>query len=345
MKKILLNAAIFSLSALPAYLFAQKDKAKEKIKDKQTEEIIIRNKGEKELKLKVEIDGEKITVNGKPLADFTDNNITINKRKMTIRDGGSEMSFDFGDDFMKEFGGKEEIRAFLGVTTEVTADGAAITDVSKESAAEKAGLKKGDVILKIDEDKIDEEHNLYDAISFKKPKQEIKITYKRDGKENTAKAVLGEKKGSRSFSFNGPRGSVRSFSMPRMAPHPEMEWNNGDGPADLSPEGNFDMSPYMDFAYSFGRQKKIGLKLQDTEEGGGVKVINVEDSSAAALAGLKKDDIITKINEKKVNNTDEAREELMPDEDKKSYKMKVKREGKEMNVEVKIPRKLKTADF
>jgi len=36
---------------------------------------------------------------------------------------------------------------------------------------------------------------------------------------------------------------------------------------------------------------------------------------------------------------------MAPDPEKKSYKIKAKRNGAEMNFDVKIPRKLKTADF
>lgn len=106
---------------------------------------------------------------------------------------------------------------------------------------------------------------------------------------------------------------------------------------------NFEM--LADNYPGFPRQKRIGLKLQDTEDANGVKVINVEDSSAAAAAGLKKDDIITNINDKKIDNTDDAREELVPEEGRKSYKIKALRNGSEMTFEVKIPRKLKTANF
>jgi serine protease Do len=178
------------------------------------------------------------------------------------------------------------------------------------------------------------------VIGFKKPKDEVKITYKRAGKESTVKATLGEKKSlgrTRSFSFSSPRGQARVFNFPRQAPMmPNMEGLDAlDMPAIAGMDG-FEM---------FGRQKKIGLKLQDTEDGVGVKVINVEDSSTAAIAGLKKDDVITEINEKKIENTDDAREELVPEEGRKSYKIKALRNGAEMTFDVKIPRKLKTADF
>lgn len=337
MKKLMINAAMIAFLAVPGSLWAQKDKDKVK----ETEEIVIRKKGDKDINLKVEIKGDDITVNGKPLSEFNDDDISINKRKMTIRrDGGDAMTFDFGDNFMKKWDSENETRPFLGVTTEKVTDGAKITDVVKGSAAEKAGLKKDDIITKIDEDKIEGSESLFDVVSSKKPKQEVKVFYKRNGKESNVKAVLGEKKTIRSFSYNGPKGSLRSFTMPRIQGVPSPEWNE-----DMAPGADFDVTPYLDMANAFGRQKKLGLKIQDTEEGGNVKVINVEDSSAAAIAGLKKDDIITEIDGKKIENTDDAREQLMPDPEKRSYKIKATRDGKEMDFEVNILRKLKTVDF
>ena len=71
----------------------------------------------------------------------------------------------------------------------------------------------------------------------------------------------------------------------------------------------------------------------------------MEDSSNAAKAGLQKSDIITEIDGDKINNTDEARDHLHPEEGKKTYNIKVLRDGKEMSFDVNIPRKLKTADL
>lgn len=365
MKKLLFAAILTGFACLPFFAKAQdviekKEIEAEKVeKDKkpgkkETQEIIIRNKGDKDMKLKMEINGDEITVNGKPLADFIDKNISINKRKMIIRDGDKMMQFDFGDgpngfDFGKNFNynfnmdevkGENENKAFLGVTTEAASGGVKVVEVFKGSAAEKAGLKKDDIITKIANEKITSPEGLADVIAFKKPADEVKVTYKRDGKESTAKAILGNKKQSitRSYSFSAPK--VHSYKMPKMAPLPNMEGFNEDFSGDVF--GNIDGAQ---FEGTFGGRKKIGLKLQDTEEGGNVKVINVEDSSAAAIAGLKKDDLITEINGKKIDNTDDAREELVPEADRKSYKIKVNRNGAEMMFDVKIPRKLKTANF
>ena len=99
------------------------------------------------------------------------------------------------------------------------------------------------------------------------------------------------------------------------------------------------------FGGEFFRQKKLGLKIQDTEEGGNVKIIAVEDSSAAQKAGLQKDDIITETNGQKISNTDDAREQLQEAASKSSYTIKAKRNGIDMSFDVKIPKKLKTANL
>ncbi len=364
MKKFLFAAILTGLAGLPLFVKSQNVIEKKEIelekveKDKkpgkkETQEIIIRNKGDKDMKLKVEINGEDIIVNGKPLAEFIDKNISINKRKMVIREGDKMMQFDFGEgpggfDFGKNFNynfnrdgaeGENMNKAFLGVTTEAASGGVKVAEVSKSSAAEKAGIKKDDIITKVGNEKITSPEVLADVIALKKPADEVKITYKRDGKENTSKVILGNRKQSitRSYSFSAPRHpQARAYEMPHLAPLPNMEGFNEEDVFELQQNA---------MENAFPRQKKIGLKLQDTEEGGNVKVINVEDSSAAAIAGLKKDDLITEINGNKIDNTDDAREELVPDEDRKSYKIKVNRSGTEMVFDVKIPRKLKTANF
>jgi serine protease Do len=327
---------------------------KEKPGKRETQEITIRKDGEKEMNLKVEINGDKITVNGKPLAEFKDSGIVINKRKMILQGGGNKLYFNddngggqgfnfgdaFGEDFLKDMeGGANSNKAFLGVITDAAeGGGVVIKDIVKGSAAENAGLKKGDIITKIGDEKITSPAVLSDIIGFKKPKDEVKINYKRDGKASTAKVVLGNRNANKvkEFTFKMPQSGENRFNMPgQHAPLTNMEGFNEDM-MELSQNA---------LESSFPLRKKIGLKIQDTEEGGNVKVINVEDSSAAAIAGIKKDDLITEINGTKINNTDEAREELIPDEDKKVYKIKVKRNGEELSFDVKIPRKLKTANL
>ena len=361
MKKIIFAAAILCFAALTATVSAQDEKVIEKKitgKDKkETQEIIIRKKGGKDKKIIVEIKGDKVIINGKALSDFIDDEITINKRNIIIRDGNGRkrMELDPGDfdglSFLND--AKEESRAFLGVTTEDVDGGAKIKEVSKGSAAEKAGLKEADIITKVGDKKVDGPETLSEAVSAMKPKDEVKVYYKRDGKEGSATAVLGERKESNAmaYSFSGPDGKTRSYTIPRtpgMRSLPKVEMWNDKELGDMSP-GMFNPGNGENFNFNydmmFPRQQKLGLKIQDTEDGKGVKVLEVDKDSPAEKAGLKKDDIVTEIGGKIVSNTDEVREQLHETQDKSSYNIKAKRNGNEMNFDIKIPKKLKTANL
>ena len=92
-------------------------------------------------------------------------------------------------------------------------------------------------------------------------------------------------------------------------------------------------------------KQKLGLKIQDTEESNRVKVLDVEPGSAAGKAGLQRDDIVIEIDGEKINNTDEARLQLQENAERSAYKIKATRNGNTMEFEVKIPKKLKTADL
>ena len=77
----------------------------------------------------------------------------------------------------------------------------------------------------------------------------------------------------------------------------------------------------------------------------GVKVIDVDDEVNAKKAGIKEDDLITEIDGKAVNSADEVARIVRDSREKNSMMFKINRGGKTQNIEVKIPRKLKTADL
>ena len=98
-------------------------------------------------------------------------------------------------------------RAFLGVShVSVTADiakrydlgvgyGAYVTNetgdaVTAGSPAAKAGLREGDVIIKLNNKKLDANNPLLSAISLHVPGDTVSITYLRGGKEKTVTAIL-----------------------------------------------------------------------------------------------------------------------------------------------------------
>ncbi|MFZ4056804.1 MAG: PDZ domain-containing protein [Ferruginibacter sp.] len=344
MKKAIITGAVLAFIGFPCCLWAQEDKKPLK----ETEEIIIRNNGEKDMNLKVEINGEKITVNGKPLGEFKDDKIIINKRKMIIRGDGKDDqmtidmdgAFDLNDMVNQDKGNP---RPFLGVTTEKEGEAAKITDVVKGSAAEKAGLQKDDIITKIDKDAVTSPESLANLIKDKSVDAEVKITYTRGGKTNTTKAVLGKRKENRTmiYRYNTPRKYEYRIPAPNINTYPEGNMPNWDMPA----IPGIDLNDIEVNIEGMHKRPKIGLKIQDTEEGGNVKVIEVEAGSAAEKAGIKKDDLLTEINGIKVNNTDDAREQLKSDGTKNLYQVNAIRDGKPLKIDIKIPKKLKTANL
>ena len=351
MKPTWIKFSAFALAMallIPASLLAQKDEKGDKgdkdVKEKKdVQQIIITRKGDKAEKVVVEINGDKITVNGKPLDEYKDKAGDINVRIQKLKDlEGLGMlrtpksgAWSFGDDNNMRYFNEDANRAMLGVTTEKIEIGVRIQDITKESAAEKAGLKEGDVITKIDDKKIDDPDDLSEAIQKHKPGEKVTVTYLRDKKEQKVTAELTKWKGSNVFStapdqnFNFDLGDMNlDRIMPKLQSIPRtmdafggQGWNwSGGGP-------------------------KLGISVQDTDDGKGVKVIEVDEESNAAKAGIKEEDIITEVDGKAVNGADEVAKIIRESKDKVSIMLKLQRNGKTQNIEVKMPRKLKTADL
>jgi len=89
----------------------------------------------------------------------------------------------------------------------------------------------------------------------------------------------------------------------------------------------------------------LGIEIQDTEDSKGVKVIEVEDETPAQKAGIQENDIITNINGKPVNSVDEIKAALKELKEGDLIKASIIRSGKTQTLEIKIPKKLKTADL
>ncbi|MEP6513608.1 MAG: PDZ domain-containing protein, partial [Parafilimonas sp.] len=289
-------------SAISLSLFAQ-DEISPDSKDSKTESIIIRKKGDSKEKLNIIVDGDKITVNGKPLDEFQSEDIEIRRDKDNDFDmmnmprppmppGKPEIFRNY----MKTINGNH---AFLGVMTEVTKEGAKITDVTKESPAEKAGLKEGDIITKVDNENISSPDDLYKAIGKHKENDKAIITYKRNDKEYTATATLTQNKEMHVYGFNGDKDFDFKIAPPEMPNSPYFfHWNN---------------------------KPRLGVQAQDTEDGKGVKVLEVEDESPAEKAGLKEDDVITQVNNKAIASVDDLKESVKDVKDGDTVKLTYRR--------------------
>ena len=105
------------------------------------------------------------------------------------------------DDLMK-YGyvtGKPQLGISAQNVSEATAKmydwpvGIYIYSVNKDSAAEKAGLRKGDIIVKVDDKKVTTSDELIAQLNTHSAGDEIEITFVRDEEEKTVKVTLDEK--------------------------------------------------------------------------------------------------------------------------------------------------------
>ncbi|MGW0660322.1 S1C family serine protease [Streptodolium elevatio] len=70
--------------------------------------------------------------------------------------------------------------------------------VTPGGPADKAGLKAGDVITKLDDRPVTSYEELFSEIWSHKPGEKVKLTYQRDGKEATTEVTLGQREGDQS---------------------------------------------------------------------------------------------------------------------------------------------------
>ena len=79
---------------------------------------------------------------------------------------------------------------FLGVLAEDHEQGALVIEVREDTPASKAGLKKDDIIQKVNDIQITKAQSLTDEIRKFKPKTKVKITLLREEKEKVLEVVL-----------------------------------------------------------------------------------------------------------------------------------------------------------
>jgi len=355
--KIALLAALpIAFVAAPQDLLAQKKKkAKEEKIEKEIrieremddsdeagkKMIIITKTADDNGKTVIEIENGEVKVNGKSLEDGPSQNIDVQVVEMpgkhTMRWmqqapgapgapmpplalNGQNFSFFSNDDH----------HALLGVVTESTENGVEIIEIQEESAAAIAGLKKGDIIQSVDDTKIENPDQLAETIRKHEPGDEVMVNYMRGNSKMSVKAELKELE--HRFMLAGPEMQ-------------NLEMADGDFAPRLRIERNMDRNFNQRFAWTMDRPR-LGISVQETEEGNGVKIIEVDEDEAAAKAGLKEEDIITQINGSKVSTTD-AVAEIVRDgmKNNKPMNFDILRDGKKQTITVKIPKKLKTADL
>lgn len=313
-------------AALPAFLLAQDNQNEE------AEQIIITKKGLNSDKLNIVVDGDQITVNGKPVNKDRDADISVKRIKIKDR---YNFSYPNDIDFSGLKNGKGQVflngmfnKAMLGVTTDKDDAGAKIVSVTNESAAQKAGLKEGDIITAVNNKKIEQPNELSEALRDMKPGDKITINYLRNGEKKSTEAALTKWSAPQVMTFNGRNNTY--FNVPDM-----------DNIFKTLPR-NWDNKSFQ--FYNFNGPK-LGIKVEDLDEGNGVKVLDVEIGSDAARAGLHEGDIIKEVNGNRISNTDDILSETRKAKAGETIKFNISRKGTGKIIDVELSKKIKTANL
>jgi S1-C subfamily serine protease len=205
----------------------------------------------------------------------------------------------------------QDVTKRLQEREDLTADhGAYVSDVVEDSPADKAGIREGDVILKFDEQIIDNSDDLTRAVRRTKPKTDVKIEIARKAERKTITATIGRLQEPRVFSF--PLNRIPRIRIPR----------------------SFSFRMYTSHELCGMHVQDLNRQLGEYFEAPsnrGVLVTDVEDGSEAAKAGFKAGDVITKVQNHSIHTIDDLDEEIS-DADTNYTKVEVIRRGKPLTL-------------
>ena len=186
-------------------------------------------------------------------------------------------------------------RGMLGVNiqniTEATAKaldlkdtrGVLVSNVRPGSSAEKAGIKRGDIILAINGEVTEDSNTLRNKVAGTQPGSDIKLTVSRDGTQQEFTAKLDE------FDVEGTKPTDKRDE------EKNTEKSNENGKLGLSLQP---LTPEM------AKQLNISAETE------GLVVTEVDPNGAAAEEGIMRGDVIMEINRKSVTTIDDVQSAL-----------------------------------
>lgn len=262
-------------------------------------------------------------------------------------EGGSFLGVH-AEDVNKENMGRYGLREVRGV---------GITQVVKDSPAEKAGLRKDDVILRFEGDSVTSVRKLNRLVSEVAPDQGVRLAISRGGSEQEVSVTIGKRDQSpnafnRLEGLNGMEGFKTLEGLKGLEGWKSLEGLKGLG--DLKafklPEGDGNVWKWEGqghgndgFVFQLGNNRRMGVStVQLTKQladyfgiadGKGVLVTAVSEDSPAAKAGIKAGDVITSVDgesvegpgdlSRAINKNKEGDVSVMVVRDKKQRTIKV----------------------
>lgn len=160
--------------------------------------------------------------------------------------------------------------------------GVLVSNVRSGSAADKAGIKRGDVITAINGETVEDANVLRNKVAGTLPGTEIKIKITRDGNEQEVNAVLDELNPETAKAENQQNG------------------NNQENPAQEGKLG-LTLQPVT---------PEITRQLDIPEDTKGLVVTQVDPNGAAAQTGIRRGDLILEVNRQPVATLDEMKTAL-----------------------------------
>lgn len=227
---------------------------------------------------------------GGPLFNFQGEVIGVNT---AIIAGGQGIGFAIPVNMAKNVvsqlrNGGKVVRGWIGVyvqqvTPEIAEslelgddDGALVADITEGGPADKAGLKRGDIIIELNGNKIDQMPDLPKLVASYSPGTKTKLKVLRDGKEKVLNVKLGE------LPEQGTQVSTRNQKD-------DIEQSLGLIVQDITPQ----------------IKKKLGIEYSN-----GVVITNVRANSVGSEGGLLRGDVILEINKKQIVNLDDYRKNI-----------------------------------
>jgi S1-C subfamily serine protease len=167
--------------------------------------------------------------------------------------------------------------AYLGVLVSPAEEGGkgiVVREVTPESPAARSGLKKGDRVVKLDDEPVSDAEKFSKAIASRKPGDKLRLGVVRDGKEQSLTVTLAERPSREAPAVPSLPG-VRRPAFLGVQTHP------------MTPEWK---------------------ERSHVEVEAGAVVTEVVANSPAAKAGLKRDDVITAVDDQPVKTPIDLRD-------------------------------------
>ena len=235
----------------------------------------------------------------------------------------------------------------LGVSIDDTTGeprGAMVRSVAEDSAAEKAGIKEGDVIVRFDGEAVRSASHLSRLVAKTPAGREVPIEVSRGGSVHKLTAKLAE--GGARFRFFGPDGSDKAwrFEMPEWTIEPpDPPLPPGAPHALLSPKAFAWKGDGDVFAFHRFGPRKLGIQYMELGEQlaayfkadkSSVLVSAVDEDGPAAKAGIKAGDVILKFGDEAIKDGDDLRDALRDAEGGSEVTVTVQREGRPLDLKV-----------